>query len=137
MLTSTIYYEGKLIVGRFEKLIQPQTVFDGIFYQVDCHNVGEVKDNFSQLFYDIDIESVEANECDVHKIAELDKGIGFHLEKRKTALVFNNEKMIRLGTLYKELAKESNLVVELFTELDEAFAWLGYENPEPELIRLG
>ncbi len=134
MLTSTIYYDGKLIVGRFEKIIQPQTVFDGIFYQVDCHNVGEVKDNFSQLFYDIDIESVEANECDVHRIAEFDKGIGFHLEKRKTALVFNHDKMIRLGTLYKELAKESDLEVELFTDLQSAFVWLDYINPDPETI---
>lgn len=137
MLTSTIYYEGKLIVGRFEEIIQAQSVFDGIFYQVDCHNVGEVKDNFSQLLFDINIEKVEANECDVHRFAEFDQGIGSHLEKRKTALVFKDEKMVRLATLYKALSKESELEVELFTDLKTAFDWLGYENPEPESIKLG
>jgi len=135
MLTSTIYYEGELIVGRFEEVIQAQSVFDGIFYQVDCHNVGEVKDNFCQLFYDINIDKVEANECDVHRIAEFDQGIASHLERRKTALVFKNEKMLRLGKLYKELTKESKLEVELFTGLKTAFDWLGYENPEPERIK--
>ena len=136
MLTSTIYYEGELIVGRFEEIIQAQSVFDGIFYQVDCHNVGEVKDSFCQLFFDINIEKVEANECDVHRITEFDQGIASHLERRKTALVFRNEKMARLGNLYKELTKESKLEVELFTDLKIAFDWLGYDNPEPDSIKL-
>jgi len=136
MLTSTIYYEGKLIVGRFEEIIQAQSVFDGIFYQVDCHNVGEVKDNFSQLFFDINIEKVEANECDVHRITEFDQGIASHLERRKTAIVFKNEKMVRLGKLYKELTKKSKLEVELFSDLKIAFDWLGYDNPEPSSIKL-
>lgn len=134
MLTSKIYFDGKLLIGKFNGIIKPQAVFDGIFYQIDCHIVGEVKDNFGQLLYDEEIEAVEADESDVHRIIELNKGMGFHRGKHTTALVFHNKKLIRLASLYKELARDLELEVELFQRLPEAFEWLGFDNPEPEII---
>lgn len=136
MLTSEIYYDGRLLVGRFAGVIQPQSVFDGIFYQIDCHIVGEVKDNFAQLLYDDAIESVEANECDVHRIIDLNKGMGLHRGRHTTALVFQDRKLQRLAALYKELAKELDLKVELFDSLEQGFDWLGFDNPDPVEIKV-
>ena len=133
MLTSNIYYEGELLVGCFTGVIQPQSVFDGMFYQVDSRNIGEVKEGYCQMLYDVDVTAVEANECDVHRFAELNKGIGFHRGIHKTAIVFRDMKLIRLASLYKELAAEYGILVELFPTAEAAFAWLGFDNPDVKI----
>lgn len=134
MLSSEIYHDGKLLVGRFSGDIIPQSVFDGIFYQIDCHIVGEVKDNFAQLLYDADITSVNADESDVERIIELNRGMGLHRGKHTTALVFRHPRLRYLAGLYKEKAHQLELEVELFDSLQQGFDWLGYANPDPDTI---
>ncbi|MBE9559569.1 MAG: hypothetical protein IMF15_02210 [Proteobacteria bacterium] len=43
--------------------------------------------------------------------------------------------IIRLAKLHRSLAIEKGYEVEIFTCLKEGFAWLGFENPEPDIIK--
>lgn len=136
MFEANLYNDGSLIVGRISGIVEPQSFINGIFWQIDSHNVGEVKDGFSQLYYDTDIEEIKISEEDVRRIAEINSGIGINIGHFRTALVISHPEMLRLAKLHQQLAHELGHEVELFETLDEGFTWLGCVNPAPESIRV-
>jgi len=136
MFDSKIYNDGDLIVGKMSGVIEPQSFINGIFWQIDCRNVGEVKKDFSQLYYDDDVESVVITEKDITRIAEINTGIGVNVGRFRTALVLRHPEIIRLAKFHQVLAKKHGYEVEIFDKLETGFAWLEYDNPDPDLIKL-
>ncbi|HEB82640.1 MAG TPA: hypothetical protein ENJ11_07245 [Gammaproteobacteria bacterium] len=136
MFEANVYNDGTLIVGRITGVVEPQSFINGIFWQIDSRNVGEVKDGFAQLYYDTDIEEIKVTEEDVRRIAEINSGIGINIGRFRTALVISHPEILSLAKLHQQLAQELGQEVELFETLDEGFAWLGCVNPEPERISL-
>ena len=136
MFDSKIYNDGELIVGKMSGVIEPQSFINGIFWQIDCRNVGEVKKDFSQLYYDDDVESVVITEKDITRIAEINTGIGVNVGRFRTALVLRHPEIIRLAKFHQVLAKKHGYEVEIFDKLETGFAWLEYDNPDPGLIKL-
>jgi hypothetical protein len=136
MFDSKIYNDGDLIVGKMSGVIEPQSFINGTFWQIDCSNVGEVKKDFSQLYYDDDIESVVITEKDITRIAEINTGIGVNVGRFRTALVLRHPEIIRLAKFHQVLAKKHGYEVEIFDKLETGFAWLEYDNPDPGLIKL-
>lgn len=136
MFDSKIYNDGNLIVGKMSGVIEPHSFINGIFWQIDSCNVGEVKEGFSQLYYDVDVESVLVTESDIKKIAEINTGIGVNVGRFRTALVLRHPEVIRLAKLHQSLAKQHGYQVEIFDSLEQGFAWLACENPEPDIIKL-
>jgi len=136
MFDSKVYNAGTLIVGKMSGVIEPQSFINGIFYQIDSRNVGEVKEGFSQLYYDQDVETVLVTDKDIKKIAEINRGIGINVGKFRTSLVLTNPEIIRLAKLHKLLAEGYGYEVEIFSNLEDGFAWLGCDNPEQEMIKI-
>jgi hypothetical protein len=136
MFDSKVYNDGTLIVGKMSGDIELQSFINGIFWQIDSRNVGEVKDGFSQLYYDDDVQSVDVTEDDIRRIAEINTGIGVNVGRFRTALVLKHPEVVRLAKIHQELAREYGYEVELFDTLEEGFAWLACENPEPETIKV-
>ena len=136
MFDSKVYNDGTLIVGKMSGVIEPQSFINGIFWQIDSRNVGEVKDGFSQLYYDDDVKKVEVTEADIRRIAEFNTGIGANVGKFRTALVLKHPEVIRLAKIHQALAKEHGYEVEIFSVLQDGFDWLACENPEPDTIKV-
>ena len=136
MFDSKIYNDGTLIVGKMSGDIESQSFINGIFWQIDSRNVGEVLEGFSQLYYDADVRSVAVTEADIRKIAEINTGIGVNVGRFRTALVLRHPEVIRLARIHQALAKEYGYEVEIFDCLEEGFAWLACDNPEPEVIKI-
>lgn len=136
MFDSTVYNKGTLIVGKMSGIVEPQSFINGIFWQIDSRNVGEVKEGFSQLYYDDDVQSVTVTEKDIRRIAEFNTGIGVNFGRFRTALVLRHPEVIRLAKLHQSLAKEHGYEVEIFDNLEDGFAWLNCDNPEPDNIKL-
>ncbi|MBE9565065.1 MAG: hypothetical protein IMF17_07445 [Proteobacteria bacterium] len=136
MFDSNVYNEGMLIVGKMSGVVEPQSFINGIFWQIDSRNVGEVKEGFSQLYYDKDVSSVEVSEQDIRRIAEINTGIGVNVGMFRTALVLSDPDMIRLAKVHQALAKDHGFEVEIFSSLEQGFDWLGCDNPEPDSIKL-
>ncbi len=136
MFDSTVYNDGTLIVGKMSGVIEPQSFINGIFWQIDSRNVGEVKEGFSQLYYDIDVISVAVTEEDVRRIAEINTGIGINTGSFRTALVLNHKEVIRLAKIHQALAREHGFDVEIFNTLEQGFDWLACDNPAPETIKI-
>ena len=136
MFESNVYNNGSLIVGKMSGIIEPQSFMNSIFWQIDSRNVGEVKAGFSQLYYDIAVESVDVNEDDVRKIAAFNTGIASQVGRGRSALVFRHPEVIRLGLLHQTLAEERGIQVALFNTLEAGFKWLNCDNPDPKTIML-
>ena len=136
MFDSKIYNDGTLIVGKMSGDIESQSFINGIFWQIDSRNVGEVQEGFSQLYYDADVRSVAVTEADIRKIAEINTGIGVNVGRFRTALVLRHPEVIRLARIHQALAKEYGYEVEIFDCLEDGFAWLVCDNPEPEVIKI-
>ncbi len=136
MFDSKIYNDGMLIVGKMSGVVEPQSFINGIFWQIDSRNVGEVKNGFSQLYYDENVQSVVVTEDDIRRIAEFNIGIGANVGRFRTALVLRHPEVIQLAKLHQSLAKKHGYEVEIFDNLEDGFAWLAYDNPDPGIIRL-
>ena len=136
MFDSKIYNDGTLIVGKMSGDIESQSFINGIFWQIDSRNVGQVQEGFSQLYYDADVRSVAVTEADIRKIAEINTGIGVNVGRFRTALVLKHPEVIRLARIHQALAKEYGYEVEIFDCLEDGFAWLACDNPEPEVIKI-
>lgn len=136
MFDSNVYNEGMLIVGKMSGVVEPQSFINGIFWQIDSRNVGEVKEGFSQLYYDKDISSVEVSEQDIRRIADINTGIGMNVGMFRTALVLSDPDVIRLAKVHQALAKGHGFEVEIFSSLEQGFDWLGCDNPEPGSIKI-
>lgn len=136
MFDSNVYNDGALMVGKMSGVVELQSFINGIFWQIDSRNVGEVKKDFSQLYYDDEVESVDVTEADIRRIAEINTGIGMNMGTFRTALVLSNPEIIRLAKIHQALAKEHGYEVEIFSSLEHGFSWLGCENPEPDSIKI-
>jgi hypothetical protein len=134
MFESKVYNDGTLIVGKMSGVVEPQSFINGIFWQIDSRNVGEVKEGFSQLYYDLDVEKVLVTEDDIKKIAEINTGLGINVGRFRTALVLSHPEIIKLARLHQSIARSHGLEVEIFDGLDAGFAWLAVNNPDPESI---
>ena len=117
-------------------VVEPQSFINGKFWQIDSRNVGEVKEGFCQLYYDDDVESVTVTEDDIQKIAEINTGIGATIGTFRTALVLTSPEVNHLAKLHQSLAQKHGFEVALFATLEDGFAWLDCDNPEPDIIKL-
>jgi len=136
MFDSRIYNDGMLIVGKMSGDVEPQSFINGIFWQIDSRNVGEVKEGFSQLYYDDNVRSVAVTEDDIERIAEINTGIGVNVGRFRTALVLRHPEIIRLAKLHQSLAKSHGYEVEIFDNLEDGFFWLACDNPDPDIINM-
>ena len=135
MFDSAVYNEGSLIVGKMSGVVEPQSFINGIFWQIDSTNVGEVKAGFSQLYYDEDVVEVLVTEDDIRNISAIKTGIGANAAAFRTALVLTHPEVMRLAKIHQALARSHGFEVEIFDSLDAGFAWLGCNNPCPDLIK--
>ncbi len=131
MFDSAVYNEGSLIVGKMSGVVEPQSFINGIFWQIDSRNVGEVKAGFSQLYYD----KVVVTEDDIRNIAEIKIGIGVNAVAFRTALVLKHPEVIRLARIHQALARSQGFDVEIFDSLEEGFVLLGCDNPCPDRVK--
>jgi len=132
MVEREIYYKGQLVVTRVSGEVKSQELIDHVFWLIDSHNIGEVQSGYDQVVYVKDIESMNIQEEHVQRLTEISTGLGQSRGKFRTAIIAHEPSDLKLAYFYKSLVKSSNLDVEVCNNFEEAFTWLGCENPEPE-----
>lgn len=131
MLEREVYNKGQLVVIRVSGKVRSQELIDHVFWLIDSHNIGEIQSSYGQLVYTADIESVHIKEEDIQRIAEIGTGLGQGRGKFRTAIIATGPVQLELASFYQTLARDSDLEVGLCGTFEEAFAWLGCENPDP------
>ena len=131
MVEREIYYKGMLVVTRISGAVKSQELIDHVFWLIDSHNIGEIQSGYAQLVYASDIDSLSLKEEDIQRISEISTGLGQGRGKFRTAIIAVEPDDLKLANFYKSLITSANLDVEVCGNFEQAFAWLGCENPEP------
>jgi hypothetical protein len=132
MVERKIYNKGKLVIARVSGRVKGQELVDYVFWLVDSHNIGEITSGYDQVVYVEDLESLNIEEDDIRRITEISTELGQGRGKFRTAIIAVSPNEIELGNLYRSLVKDVGREVELCSNFEQAFSWLGCENPEPE-----
>ena len=135
MIERDIYNKGQLIVARVSGEVKSQEIIDHVFWLIDSHNIGEIQPGYSQVVYVNNIESLNVQKDDVQRITEISTGLGQGRGKFRTAIIAVKAAEIDLASFYKSLMKDSGIEAEVCSNFEEAFSWLGCDNPDPEKYR--
>ena len=132
MVEREVYYKGQLVVTRVSGEVKSQELIDHVFWLIDSHNIGEIQPGYDQVVYTRNIESLNIKEEDVLRLTEISTGLGQIRGKFRTVIIATEPTELKLASFYQSLVKDSDIEVEICSNFEEAFAWLGCENPEPE-----
>jgi hypothetical protein len=135
MVEREIYYKGLLVITRASGKVKSQELIDHVFWLIDSCNIGEIQPGYAQVVYVKDIESISLQEEDVKRITEISTGLGQGRGKFRTAIIAVEPSELKLANFYKSLIKGSGLDVEVCSDFEQAFNWLGCENPDLEKYR--
>ena len=135
MVEREVYDKGRLVVTMVSGEVKSQELIDHVFWLIDSHNIGEVQTAYDQVVYARDIDSVSMDEQDIERITEIGAGLGQSRGKFRTAIIAVDQTGLKLANFYKSLAESADREVEICDGFDEAFAWLGCDNPDPEKYR--
>ena len=132
MVEREIYNKGQLIITRVSGEVKSQELIDHVFWLIDSHNIGEIQSGYNQIVYVKDVESMKVQEEDVQRITEISTGLGQGRGKFRTAIIAVEPSDLKLARFYKSLVESADLEVEVCNNFQQAFTWLGCENPEPD-----
>jgi len=135
MIDHRIFNKGCFVVTRATGVVRRQELIDHVFWLIDSHNVGEIRDGFSQLIYVENIDSMALKEADIIQVSEISNNMGRVRGRFRTAVVASAPYDMKLARLHKQLAPQADIEVEVFGGFEEAFSWLGFDNPDPGSIR--
>ena len=135
MVERKIYNKGTLLITKVSGDVKSQELIDHVFWLIDSHNIGEIQTGYGQVVYTVNVDSVNINEEDVQRLTEISTGLGQSRGSFRTVIIATEPVELRLASFYQSLVKDSDIEVEICSNFEEAFAWLGCENPEPESYR--
>ncbi len=127
MITKSIYESGRLVVACFSSVVTMPEIEEYFYWLVENHG-SKIEEDFSQLIYSSELEKVDIQVNDVHRISHLRATIGRNSSGSKLALVVPDLKYYWMAKLYQTLSKSSHINTRLFREVDTAFAWLNFKN---------
>lgn len=99
------------------------------FYWLVEHHGAEIKEDFSQLIYSSDLKKVDVQVSDVQRLSHLRATVGLSSSSSNLALVIPNLKYYWMAKLYQTLSKSSHINTRIFRDVDDAFSWMGFDNP--------
>ena len=127
MITKSIHESGQLVVTCFSRVVTMPEIEEYFYWLVENHG-GSIKENFSQLIYSSELEKVDIQVNDVHRISHLRATIGRNSSGSNLALVVPDLKYYWMAKLYQTLSKNSHIKTRLFRDVDDAFMWVDFEN---------
>ena len=131
MVERETYNKGQLVMTRVSGDVRTQELIDHVFWLIDSHNIGEVRSGFDQVVYTQAVDSVNLGEADVQRLTEISTGLGQARGKFRTAIVATAPDELKMAYFYQTLAERADLEVAVCSNFEEAFAWLGCDNPDP------
>lgn len=127
MITKSIYESGRLVVACFSSVVTMPEIEEYFYWLVENYG-SKIEEDFSQLIYSSELEKVDIQVNDVHRISHLRATIGRNSSGSKLALVVPDLKFYWMAKLYQTLSKSSHINTRLFRDVDAAFKWLNFKN---------
>lgn len=128
MITKSIHNSGRLVITCFSGVVTMPEIEDYFYWLVKNHGES-IRDDFSQLIYHDNVDKIDVQLKDIHRISHLNATIGRQRGSFNSALVVSDLKYYWLAKLHKTLSKNSGINTRIFRNIDDAFVWLHFENP--------
>ncbi len=128
MITKNIFESGRLVVACFSDVVT-MSELEKYFYWLVEHHGAEIKEDFSQLIHSSGLKKVDIQVSDVQRLSHLRATVGLSSSSSNLALVIPNLKYYWMAKLYQTLSKSSHINTRIFRDVDDAFAWMDFENP--------
>jgi len=129
MIKREIYNNGMLVVTRCSGAITVDELVQSAHWMLDNYG-GEVKPGFSQVFDARNVNTDAITEEDIHRIAHINLNRGTSRGGFSMAILAMKPYPLALAKLHKVLAVASDIEVEIFSDYEEAYSWLGCKSPE-------
>ena len=127
MITKSIRESGKLVATCFSGVVTLPEIEEYFYWIVENYGT-HIQENYSQIIYSSELEKMDIQINDVHRISHLRATIGRDSSGLNLALVVPNLKYYWMAKLYQTLSKSSHIKTRLFRDTDSALEWLGYDN---------
>ena len=128
MITKSVYESGNLVIACFSQIVTMPEVEEYFYWLVENHG-RSIKENYSQLIYSCELEKVDIQVNDIHRISHLRATVGRDSSGENLALVVPDLKYYWMAKMYQTLSKNSHIKTRLFRNVDDAFTWLNFDNP--------
>jgi len=128
LITKNIFESGHLVVACFSGVVTMPEIEEYFFWLVKKHGNG-IENKFSQLIYSSELKKIDIQLKDLQRISHLNATAGRQRGNFNSALVVTDFKIYWMAKLHKTLSKSSGINTRIFRDIDEAFEWLGFENP--------
>ena len=127
MIAKSIFESGCLVVACFSGVVTMPEI-EEYFYWLVKNREENIKAGFSQLIYSEQLEKIDIQLKDIHRISHLNATVGRTRGSFNSALVVPELKYYWMAKLHKTLSKSSNINTRIFRNIDDAFVWLNFEN---------
>lgn len=129
MIERNIYNDGLLVVTKCRGKISAEELIQSQYWMVE--NFGKkVMPGFSQIFDVMNSDIDAITEHEIHRIAQVNLN---HVKERgdfSMAILAVRPYPLALARLHKMLSVASSIRVEIFSDIDVAYKWLGISRPD-------
>ncbi len=129
MIERNIYHDGNLVVANCSGIVTSAELIQHANWMVKGFGT-LIKPGFSHLFNAINAEVGDISEETIHQVAYINISFSKARGKFAVSIVAAQPYPLELASLHKHLSVASNIEVEIFSNTDAAYKWLGFEQPD-------
>ena len=128
MIERNIYQDGLLVVTKCSGKITAAELIKSEYWMVDNFG-GVIKPGFSQIFDALDADTDAITENEIHRVAQVNLNHGKERGSFSMAILAVKPYPLALAKLHKLLSVAAHIRVEIFSDSEAAYKWLGIQQP--------
>jgi len=133
MIERKLYHDGLLVLTRCSGKIAAEEIIGSEYWMVE--NFGTIiKPGFSQIFDALEADTSEITEDDIHRVAQINIHHGKDRGRFSMAILAAKPFPLALARLHKLLSSAADIRVEIFSDAEEAYHWLGVQPPDVDAL---
>jgi hypothetical protein len=122
-----VHDDGAFAVARVFGVVTAEEIIDFQFWLINAFNSGTLQKNYRLLIDARDVEIIQVDEKDIHRLSQINTVYGRQRGRLRTAIAVDSGPGRQLAQLHKTLSKNIGIEVEIFEMREHACTWLGID----------
>ena len=132
MIERKIYHDGLFVLTKCSGIVTAEELISSEYWMVENFG-GKIKPGFSQIFDALDADTTAVTENEIHRVAQINLNHGAERGRFSMAILAAQPHPLVLAKLHKLLSVAAHIRVEIFSDIDAAYKWLGVQKPDADL----